>query len=417
MKGMKDLFHNDLKIRHSIIKTAAEAFEKFNFVEIQTPILEKLDLFSRSVGFNTDIVSKEMYVFNNSDGDKICMRPENTAGVIRALIDNNLFYAKQNLKFYYIGSMFRHERPQKGRLREFTQIGAEFLGNATPDADAEFLIMINDLLAKLSINGVELIINSLGLPSEREGYFIVLRKYYDSLQDKLCINCQQRYVKNILRLLDCKHFECRLLADSAPSIYSHLTSESVHRFKLLQEILKGFNIKFTVSHKLVRGLDYYTGTVFEFISTSEDGSQNAIIGGGRYDKLVSDLGGPNIPAIGMALGLDRIVTLVKKTNYNVKVEKPILTLVSVDSVGRRKAFDLMIELRRIGIKVNYAYELLSVKSQMRRANKLNSSEVVVIGANEVKENSGIAKCLNSKNTRNVQFDNLYTFDSNFNEKF
>lgn len=413
MKGMKDLFHSDLKIRHNIIKAVVEVFEEFNFIEIQTPILEKLDLFIRSVGLDTDIISKEMYVFNNSDGDKICMRPENTAGVIRALIDKNLFHVKQNLKFYYIGSMFRHERPQKGRLREFTQIGAEFLGNATPHADAEFLIMVNDLLSKLSIDRVELVINSLGFPSEREAYFIVLRKYYDSLQNKLCTNCQQRYSKNILRLLDCKNSECCLLADSAPNIYSHLTSESIHHFQMLQEILKGFGIKFRVSHKLVRGLDYYTGTVFEFIPSSDHGRQNAIIGGGRYDKLVSQLGGPNIPAIGMALGLDRIVSLVKKIDYNTKDEKPMLTLVSVGSAGKKKAFDLMIKLRRIGIRVDYAYELVSVKSQMRRADKLNSSEVVVIGDNEIKTGFGIAKSLHSGHVRNVQFDNLYTFNTNF----
>src|SRR3989338_3608517 len=268
MKGMNDLFSKDLQIRRLVCSKAIHIFENYGFSEIQTPILEELSLFVRSVGENTDIVSKEMYSLEDRDGTKICMRPENTAGSVRALIENNLISADQEAKIFYIGPMFRRERPQKGRLREFTQIGAEFLGSPSPTVDIEFIAMIHDWLSELPIGKIKLIINSLGQPNERAEYLKALRAYFEPLQNQLCVDCQRRLDKNILRLLDCKNENCSKLADLGPSILSYLGEESKNHFQQVQNSLSKLGIEFQVSDKLVRGLDYYTRTVFEFVAES-----------------------------------------------------------------------------------------------------------------------------------------------------
>ena len=399
MKGMNDLFSKDLQIRRWVQSQAIQIFENYGFSEIQTPILEELSLFIRSVGENTDIVSKEMYSLEDRDGTKICMRPENTAGAMRALIEHNLISADQEAKIFYMGPMFRRERPQKGRLREFSQIGAEFVGSALASSDIEFIAMIHDWLSKLPIGQIKLVINSLGQPEERSEYLTALRAYFEPLHDQLCIDCQKRLSKNILRLLDCKNETCSKLTNQAPSIHDYLGTESKEHFETLQTGLSKLGITFQVSNRLVRGLDYYTRTVFEFIAESGLGAQNTVAGGGRYDGLSKELGGPDIPGIGMAAGLERIVLLLEENGFALDFKRPDLSLVYADPVGRQKAFELLFALRRQGLWVDFEHKDRSVKSQMRRADKLRCKEVLVLGAREVESGKAVIKSLDSGETR------------------
>ncbi|MEI6806561.1 MAG: histidine--tRNA ligase [Myxococcaceae bacterium] len=406
MKGMNDLFSKELQSRRLVASKAIHVFENYGFSEIQTPILEELSLFVRSVGENTDIVSKEMYSLEDRDGTKICMRPENTAGAVRALIENNLVSEDQEAKVFYIGPMFRRERPQKGRLREFTQIGAEFLGISAATADIEFLAMLHDWLSSLPIGQIKLVINSLGQPNERNEYLKALRAYFEPLTEKLCVDCQKRLTNNVLRLLDCKNETCSKLADAAPSIHSYLAEESKQHFEAIQAGLKQLNIPFQISNRLVRGLDYYTRTVFEFIAESGLGAQNTLAGGGRYDNLVKELGGPDVPAIGMAAGLERIILLMRENGLVLDEKRPDLSLVAADSMGRQKAFELLILLRRKGLFVDFDHKERSVKSQMRRADRLRSKEALVLGTQEVESGKAKIKSLDSGETREVELSDL-----------
>jgi histidyl-tRNA synthetase len=399
---MNDLFSKDLQIRRLVSSKAIHIFENYGFSEIQTPILEELSLFVRSVGENTDIVSKEMYTLEDRDGTKICMRPENTAGTLRALIENNLISADQEAKVFYIGSMFRRERPQKGRLREFTQIGAEFLGSQAPSVDIEFLAMIHDWLSSLPIGKIKLVINSLGEPAERQDYLKALRAYFEPLKDKLCVDCQRRLTQNTLRLLDCKNPTCGALVEKSPSILDSLGAESKQHFLDVQSGLKKLGVAFEVSHKLVRGLDYYTRTVFEFIAESGLGAQNTVAGGGRYDGLSKELGGPDVPGIGMAAGLERLVILMEESGFISEPKRPDLCLVAADPIGRQKALELLIALRRKDLFVEFDHKERSVKSQMRRADRLRSKEVLVLGSQEVESGKALIKSLDSGETREVR---------------
>lgn len=399
MKGMNDLFSKDLQIRRWIISQAISVFEKYGFSEIQTPILEELSLFVRSVGENTDIVSKEMYTLEDRDGTQICMRPENTAGALRALIENNRISADQEAKIFYVGPMFRRERPQKGRLREFTQIGAEFVGSALPTVDIEFIAMIHDWLSMLPIGQIKLVINSLGQPGERSEYLSALRTYFEPLINQLCVDCQRRFNKNILRLLDCKNTTCSRFIDPAPSIHQYLGQESKEHFEMLQAGLSKLGIAFQISNRLVRGLDYYTRTVFEFIAESGLGAQNTVAGGGRYDGLSKELGGPDVPGIGMAAGVERIILLLEENGFALDLKRPDLSLVYADSVGRQKAFELLFALRKKNLWVDFEHKERSVKAQMRRADKLGSKEVMVLGSQEVASGQAIIKSLDSGKTR------------------
>lgn len=407
MKGMNDLFSKDLQTRRLVSSKAIHIFENYGFSEIQTPILEELSLFVRSVGENTDIVSKEMYTLEDRDGTKICMRPENTAGTMRALIENNLISADQEAKVFYIGPMFRRERPQKGRLREFTQIGAEFLGSQAPSVDVEFLAMIHDWLSSLPTGNIKLLINSLGEPSERQDYLKTLRAYFEPLKDQLCADCQRRLTQNTLRLLDCKNPTCIALVEKSPSILDSLGAESKQHFFDVQSGLKNLDVAFEVSHKLVRGLDYYTRTVFEFIAESGLGAQNTVAGGGRYDGLSKELGGPDVPGIGMAAGLERLVILMEEGGFILEPKRPDLCLVAADPVGREKALELLIALRRKDLFVEFDHKERSVKSQMRRADRLKSKEVLVLGSQEVESGKAVIKNLDSGETREVKLSDLH----------
>ncbi len=399
MKGMNDLFSDELRLRRYVIGKASETFERFGFSEIQTPVLEELSLFLRSVGESSDIVTKEMYALEDRDGTKICMRPEGTAGVVRALVEHHKVSTDQEAKVYYVGSMFRRERPQRGRLREFSQIGAEFLGVSEPTADVEVLAMLHTWLSSLQLGELTLLINSLGQPDERAGYLQALRDYYTPLTSQLCADCQRRLTQNVLRLLDCKNPNCSALADKAPSILEFLGEDSKLHFEQVKSGLKQLGIEFKVSSRLVRGLDYYTRTVFEFVAESGLGAQNTVAAGGRYDNLVAELGGSSTPAFGFAAGVERLVLLLEENSFKLPESRPDFSLVYADDLGKSKVFELAQAWRLKGLWIDFEHKTKSVKAQMRRADRMRCKEVIVIGAREVESGEGQAKMLDSGEIR------------------
>ncbi len=401
VKGMNDLFCPELKIWQKIEKTTVEIFSAYGFQEIRTPILEELSLYARGVGEDSDIVAKEMYAFRDLDGKMLSLRPEGTAGVVRAIIENSKVGLDGELKSFYIGPMFRRERPQKGRLRQFHQIGAEFFGVAEASVDVEVIAMLHDLMGALGLQDLKLILNTLGQPEERVDYLKALYDYFVLHSDNICSDCQRRLEKNTLRILDCKQPRCIEISESAPLILGFLSEESLTHF---DEVLAGLNrlsIPFEVSPRLVRGLDYYNRTVFEMVASSGLGAQNAVAAGGRYDGLVKKLGGSDVPAFGFAAGIERIVLLLGEQAAAVQENPLDVVLIYADSVGKEKAFELLYNLRRKKIKADLDHKGRSVKAQMRRADRLGSKTVMVLGEKEVAEQRGQLKLLSTGETLSV----------------
>lgn len=397
VKGMNDIFYPEILLWQKIEKLTAEIFSAYGFQEIRTPILESLNLFVRGVGEATDIVEKEMYVFPDRDETNLALRPEGTAGVVRALIQNQGLNADSEIKYYYIGPMFRRERPQKGRLRQFHQIGAEFFGIKEASCDVEVIAMIYDLLTSLGIENLSLAINSLGNADERARFVNELYKFLSDAKLTLCSDCQRRLEKNTLRILDCKNPSCVALVEKAPSIVNFLDPDTANHFNQVKEGLVNLKIPFVVQPKLVRGLDYYTKTVFEISAITGLGSQNAVAAGGRFDGLVKNLGGPEIPAFGFSAGIERIILLLKNNAVSDSSELDIM-LVTADEAGRDKAYALLYELRSLRIKTDIDHRNRSIKAQMRRANRLNSKAILVLGSKEVSENKAEIKWLSTGET-------------------
>lgn len=381
VRGMNDLFEPELSLVRKLEHNIKEIFSLYGFNEIRTPILEELTLFKRSVGETSDIVEKEMFVIKDNDNE-YCLRPEGTASVVRALIERGGIDDSFNEKFFYLGPMFRKERPQKGRLRQFHQYGAETFGIKSPSADLEMLVMINHFLVSLGLTKFDLQLNSLGTKEEREAYKITLSEFITKQKTNLCQDCQKRMEKNILRVLDCKNEHCAAIVKKSPSTLDSLGKESKEHFDFITNGLKEQNISFTLNQHLVRGLDYYNRTVFEFIYSDGLGSQNAIAAGGRYDGLFLTLGNKiDVPAIGFAGGFERLILALgtqEKASNNLD-----LVIVYADEQGKNNALPLCFELRKLGIKADTSLENKSLKAQMRRADKLNSSFVMVLGETEI----------------------------------
>lgn len=404
VKGMNDLFTEELSTWQWVEKATHDIFSTYGFGEIRTPILEDLALFVRGVGEGTDIVDKEMYALEDRDGKMLCLRPENTAGVARALIENNKLAGEAEVKAYYIGPMFRRERPQRGRLRQFYQIGAEYFGVSQPSVDVEVIAMLHDLLSALGLKNLTLAINTLGLPEEREGYVKALHQYFSDHLDALCEDCKRRLQKNTLRILDCKQPACSALAAKAPPILDFLSDDSKSHFNDVQEGLKRLSIPFVVTPRLVRGLDYYTRTVFEMLAETGLGSQNAVAAGGRYDGLVKNLGGGDVPGFGFAAGIERIVLLLEEMGAKAKMPSPQVVLVYADDLGKQKAFELVYALRRERIRADLDHKSRSLKAQMRRADRLGAKAVMVLGSREVEEEEAQLKRLSTGQTESVRLE-------------
>ena len=382
-RGTKDIFKPDSYMWQDIESTIREVSECFGVSEIRTPIFEQTELFLRSVGEETDIVNKEMYTFLDKGDRSLTLRPEGTAGVVRAFVEHKLYSDAQPTKFYYINSTFRYERPQAGRMREFNQYGVEVFGSYSPMCDAEVISLAHEVLKKLGINNVELRINSMGNSESRTAYSDALKEYLQENLDALCENCKTRYEKNPLRVLDCKSDGCKDVVSNAQSILDFLTDECKEHFYTVKQILDSMQIPYIVDPKIVRGLDYYTGIVFEFIST-DIGAQSAVCGGGRYDNLVEEFGGPKVGAVGFAMGMERLILtlLNQKGEYHHKPKRDIF-IGSIGEKGLLKSQQLVFELRKKGVLAESDTVGRSVKSQLKYADKIGAVYSVILGDEEV----------------------------------
>ena len=372
IRGFQDIYGENAKKYRYVVDTARKIFEKYNFEEIILPFVEDVSLFKRSVGEATDIVQKEMYVFEDRGGRTIALRPEGTASAVRAYIEEGMYAKGGYKKLFYEGAMFRYERPQAGRYRQFHQIGAEIFGVDTPMADAELIKMVKEILDELRID-VRLEINSLGSFEDRKEYINHLKHFLETKKENLCETCQTRIETNPLRVLDCKVEQCKEETKDAPVITDYLSEKSLERYTKLKEYLKALDIEFTENPRLVRGLDYYTDTVFEFI-TDKIGAQGTVAAGGRYDKLVSQLGGPETPALGFAAGVERLMLLVE----TLPEEKPLVVVIPVVSDYNIQALKSSNLLRSKDIKTETLLKEGSLKSKMKLANKLNAKFVVFV---------------------------------------
>ena len=382
VRGMRDILPGDTPLWHRLEAIAREVLRCYGYNEIRLPLVEKTELFARGIGEETDIVSKEMYTFADRKGQMITLRPEGTASVIRAAIQNGLCQERSVTKLSYYGPMFRYERPQKGRSRQFTQLGIEALGSVDPRLDAETIIVLMDLLAKWGVPDTRLAINSLGCRECRPPYLEMLRGHFSGHTGELCSDCRERLEKNPMRLLDCKRNECRDVREAAPVMIDSICSDCLSHFDAVQGFLRSAGLAWDVDPCLVRGLDYYTRTTYEVFSGLL-GAQDAVAGGGRYDGLVKDLGGPDVPAVGFALGMERIVLALSEGDSRV-AEGPAVVVVTLGEEALAPGFNLLIELRRLGVSAEGDFMGASLRSQMRRAEKAKARFVIIIGTDEIR---------------------------------
>jgi len=397
LRGMKDILSPDNERFEFIIETASRIAKRYGYQYIETPLLEETALFKRSVGESSDIVGKEMYQFIDKGGHDVCLRPEGTAGVVRAFIQNKLDKKGGINRFFYYGPMFRYERPQKGRLREFHQFGCESFGETSVYEDFTIILMIKDIFDALGI-GYRIKINSLGCPECMPGYRENLVKHLQDIQDGLCEDCQRRIKTNPIRVLDCKVETCQNLLKESPVIVENLCEECDSDFNKLIELLKSHNLPFELDSKLVRGLDYYTRTAFEFVS-DEIGAQSAIAGGGRYNRLVEFLDGKPTPAVGFALGIERIIELVKMP----EAKRDGLYL----GIMEPEAINTILELAHIqrqNQKVYTEYNKKSLKAHLKAADRLGVKKCAIIGEDELKAGEIWVKDLETKEERRIAID-------------
>jgi histidyl-tRNA synthetase len=404
IKGFKDILPGETERWQRLEATARRVFRSYGFKEINPPLLERTELFSRSIGADTDIVAKEMYSFTDSKGNGMTLRPEATASVVRAYIQHRLYQKDPVQKLFTIGPMFRHERPQKGRFRQFHQINAEILGDPGPKSDADLIVMVMGLLKMMGLTELSLQLNSLGCPDCRAPFRQALKNYLAQKIDSLCADCRRRAETNPLRVFDCKVETCKEVVTEAPSMIGFLCDDCRDHFKSLQQFLGDYDIHFVLNHRLVRGLDYYNRTTFE-IQTERLGAQNAVTGGGRYDGLVKILGGPDQSAIGFAMGIERLVELLQDVGQR-ETAKPDLFVAGLGETAEKKVFNWVNDLRRDGLWVEMAYASTGLKGQMKRADRLGAKKVLIIGDDELDAGMGILRDMATKEQTEVPLDNL-----------
>jgi len=404
IRGFKDILPGETELWQRIEKTTGSLLEDFGFKEIRIPIMERTELFARSIGEDTDIVEKEMYTFPDRKGDLITLRPEATASVCRSYIQHKLYATDAVRKFYTIGPMFRRERPQKGRYRQFYQINAEIFGVDSPLADVELIFILVTLFSNLSVSDVNVHVNSLGCPECRPMFKTALSNFLASLNEKLCSDCVRRKDRNPLRVLDCKVSSCREAMKDAPSIPDYLCPDCRRHFEDTKTALSALNVPFVVDKGLVRGLDYYTRTTFE-IQTGALGAQNAIAGGGRYDGLIKALGGPDIPATGFAIGLDRLTEIAGADSTDL-VKTPDLFIAALGEKSRSLAFEWNCELCIEGVKTEMEFGDKSLKSQMKRAHRLGAKHVLIVGDNEIDDGKVVLRNMKTKDQVSIPIKNV-----------
>lgn len=404
IKGFKDILPGEVETWQRLELSVRRLFEFFGFFEIKTPLLERTELFSRGIGQDTDIVSKEMYCLEDSRGRSMTLRPEATASVVRAYIQHRLYQKNPVQKLFSIGPMFRHERPQKGRFRQFHQVNAELFGDPGPRSDADVIIMAMYLFESIGLNNISLNLNSLGCPKCRPRFRDELKNYLIERTENLCSDCRRRSQTNPLRVFDCKVEGCKDVISNAPSILDFLCEECRGHFTSLQAYLKNSEIPFVLNHKLVRGLDYYTRTTFE-IQTQHLGAQNAVAGGGRYDGLVKLLGGPDHCAIGFAVGVERVIALLEKKG-TLASKAPDLFIAVLGELAEKTAFKWAVSLRKSGLWVEMDYGSKGLKSQMKKADRLGAKKVLILGEDELASQKAILRNMETKVQEEVGFINI-----------
>ena len=383
-KGTKDLLPEDTEKLRYIENKIENICEKYDFKEIRVPVFEHTELFQRGVGETTDVVQKEMYTFDDKGGRSITLRPEGTAGVVRAYIENGMASLPSPQKYFYNMAMYRYENVQKGRLREFHQIGAEVFGADSYLADVEVILLASNIFKTLNISNIKLCLNSIGCPKCRAEYQKVLKEFLSKNIDKYCKTCQTRFEKNPMRILDCKEKTCKELNKGAPVILDYLCEECKEHFENVKNSLEKLNIKYEVDAGIVRGLDYYTKTVFEFVDEVEG---YTVLGGGRYDRLVEEIGGQSTPAIGFATGVERLMEVYERNNDKVQEKVPDLYIVATGENENIVATKLAYELRNNDIYVVKDINARSFKAQFKYADKIKAKYVIVIGENEISSNT------------------------------
>ncbi len=402
IKGTQDILPDVVYKNQFIEQTLLDIAGKFGFREIRTPVFEHTELFQRGVGETTDVVQKEMYTFDDKGGRSITLRPEGTAGAARAFLEHGLFNEALPQKLCYVLNCYRYEKPQAGRWREFQQFGIEMLGTAHPAADAEVISVANEIFAFLGVEGIELQLNSIGCPECRKKYHAALKEYFESKKDELCATCLGRLEKNPMRILDCKSPVCSEIAKDAPVIIDYICEDCSKHFESVKKYLDKMGIEYKINPRIVRGLDYYTRTVFEFVST-DIGAQGTVCGGGRYDGLIEELGGPHMPSLGFGLGTGRLLMLLE--NQGIELPKPSGCDIYIAPMGEEASYEaaaIVANLRAGGISAQTDVAGRSLKAQMKFADKIGAKYTMVLGDDEIA--SGKASVKNMENGEKTEME-------------
>lgn len=399
-KGTRDILQTESYKWQHIEKTVSNILKNYGYKEIRTPVFENTELFQRGVGDTTDVVQKEMYTFEDKGGRSITLRPEGTAGVIRAYIENGMSSMPSPVKLWYNMAMYRYENVQKGRLREFHQIGAEIIGSSSYLVDVETITMANDIFKKLNIPDIELNINSIGCPKCRAKYQEALKEFINPNLEKYCDTCKSRFIKNPMRILDCKERTCKELNKGAPIILDYLCEECREHFEQVKNMLEKLGIEYKIDPGIVRGLDYYTKTVFEFVSKKEG---YTVLGGGRYDGLIKELDGQDTPALGFAMGMERIIDIYEQYNKENMIlpEMPKIYIAQIGEDANIYATQLVHQLREANIYVEKDITGKSIKAQFKYANKIGAEYVITIGETELDSKKAEIKNMKTGETKKI----------------
>lgn len=412
-RGTKDLLPGEIEKWHYVEEIARKVCEIYGYREIRTPVFEHTELFLRGIGDTTDVVQKEMYTFKDRGGRSVTLRPEGTAAVVRAYLEHHLNNQAQPIKLYYLGPMFRYDRPQAGRMRQFHQLGIEAFGSNDPTLDAEIICYTWDFLTMVGLKGLQLKVNSVGCPDCRPEFGRALLEFMEQRRSSLCEFCQDRLERNPLRLLDCKERRCQELLSGAPSIHQYLCPECRDHFQKVQEYLDTAGISYQIEESLVRGLDYYTQTAFEVVLEGM-GAQSSVAGGGRYNNLVEICGGPSVPGIGVAIGLERVLIALEKQGVELPIRQPWYIFVATageDPSGKleREVMRLLVELRRLGYPAEKDFLSRSLKAQMKQAGRLGARFVIIIGTEELQEGKVILRDMEQGSQEEMTFQEMFRF--------
>lgn len=405
-KGTQDILPVDIQKWYYIEEVIRKTLNRYGYHEIRTPMFEHTELFVRGIGESTDIVNKEMFTFPDRKGRSLTLRPEGTASVMRAYLENRMQRSSKVMKLFYFGPMFRCEKPQAGRFRQFNQFGIELIGSPSPLADVEIIAAALEIYKTLGLKKLQVLINSVGCKKCREDYIIKLKSFLTSKKDELCADCKNRVEKNPMRVLDCKNIKCQRIIKEAPKINDNLCNECNEHFEKVKGYLNDLKIRYKIDETLVRGLDYYTKTAFEIIS-GELGAQNAIAGGGRYDDLIEELGGKATPGVGFAAGIER--TIISMDKQNVKwpgVDSLEVFAIVMDEKNSSLAFQLLQKIRKAGFSADMDFVGKSIKSQMRAANKYNAKYTVILGEEELSRKCVILRNMGTKEQKEVNMEYL-----------